>query len=266
MKRLRGGSGLGDSVYLRPIVDHLIAQGERIAVMSFYPDVFIGSGATVLPFGKERIDVLAHYAGGRMDQASTQYADMLRSARLPIDLPLRFKWTVRNQGLIADLLREAAGDPIVLVHGGRAPFGRSDGYGKEMLPVREAFEAVLGVLADCFTVRIGKGEQFYSLPAELDWNNRTSVSDLLDMVSICDAVVTQCGFPVPMAECFDKPLLGIWSTRGLASPDAIIASITPAKILSKPSSCFVRDDWGAQRIQAGTRAFRDAWRSVAVSA
>ena len=258
--RIRGGSGLGDSLYLRPIVDFLVKSGEKVTVMSNFPDVFIGSGCEVRPFDKSNIDILAHYARDRQNQNSTQFADILRCAKITADVPLRFDWTVRNRTLINELRDAANGCPIILVHGGRAPFGRSDGVGREMLPRREAFETVLGMFADCYTVRVGKGEQIYPLPVDLNLNDRTSVSDLLDIATVCEGVVTQCGFPVPLAECFAKPALAVWSARGLVSVQPIIAMITPAKILCKPTSRYVMDDWPRDQLMGAGRAFRDSLR------
>jgi hypothetical protein len=261
--RIRGGSGLGDSIYLRPIAEHFVRAGKSVTVKTFYPDVFIGSGAGVETFDKKSVDVVAHYAAYRMDQGSTQFADMLRCARITEEVPLRFDWRIRNSALVDELLSVAEGYPIVLVHGGRAPFGRSDGVGREILPQREAFETVLGAFADCYTVQIGKGEQIYPLPADLNLVNRTSVSDLLDIAAVCAGVVTQCGFPIPMAECFDKPALAVWSSRGLASRQPIVGLVTPAKILSKPSSRYVLDSMAREELLRSAWAFRNSLQAPA---
>ena len=248
MKRIRGGSGLGDSVYLRPVVDYFIRAGEPATVMSNFPDVFIGSGAKVEQFNRININVLAHYSLDRQNQNSTQFADMLRCAKLPPDVPLRFEWSVRNKALVDGVRAAAAGRPVIIVHGGRTPFGRTDGLGAEILPERAAFDVAVRALRECFTVRVGKGPSLYDIPARSDLTDRTSVSDLLDLIMNCDGVVTQCGYPVPMAECLGKPLLAVWSARGLQSPNPTIASITPAKILSAKTSRFVMDDWPEEQI------------------
>lgn len=250
--RLRGGSGLGDSVYLRPIVDHLV-KTQPVTVMSNFPDVFIGSGAKVESFNRSNIDILAHYSEERGRQDSTQYADMLRRAKLSA-IPLSFDWKVRNPALTERIRFLAGGKPIIVLHGGRPPFGRSDGLGKEILPSRQAFLAAISVLDDCFTVRIGKGPKNYDLPASLDLYDQTSVSDLLDLVKMSDGVVTQCGYPIPMAECFDKPLLAVWAAKGLEVLNPTIASVTPRKILSKHTSEFVMDSWPLERIAGTTQA------------
>lgn len=252
--RIRGGSGLGDSIYLRPLVEQLIAEGERVTVCSDYPDVFIGTGATVEPFGRHNIQVLAHYSAFKSDPDTNQWQDICRSARMTAEL--RSVWTVRNTALVEKLRTRAFGRKIILVHGGRAPMGRTDGFGAELLPEAGAFTAALEALQDCLLVRIGKGAELYPLPTEINLNGSTSVSDLLDVGSICAGVVAQCSFAVPLAEVFDKPLLAIWAARGLTAREAYVRQIAPKKILSKPTSHFVVDDWPLEQIQEVVGVFR----------
>jgi hypothetical protein len=252
--RIRGGSGLGDAIYQRPIVDHFIGCGEEVEVCSVHSDVFIGSGAVVSEFRRSSIDVLAHYTAGKQRADTTQWQDVCNSAGVP-GLVLRFEWSVQNIPLVHDLKAMAKGKPIVLVHGGRAPMARTDGFGAELLPKRAAFDAALDALEDCFLVEVGKGTELYPLRADVDLNGRTTVADLIDIAWICDAVVGQCSFVVPLAECFDKPLLAIWAAHGMEhTRHPYIKSITPQKVLSKPSSSFVVDDWDTERIQEAARA------------
>lgn len=255
--RLRGGSGLGDSVYLRPIVDHLVAQGHQVSVASNYADLFRGAGASVRPFTKGQENVVAHYAHARKRQTTNQYQDVLESAHIRELVPLRFDWMMQNLPLAHEIVERAEHRPIVLVHGGREPFGRTDGLGLEMLPCRGAFLAALSALGGCYTIRIGKGTHFYDVPTNLDLVDKTSVADLIDLTKLCDGVLTQCGFPIPLAECFDKPALVIFGASGLASRHPVIKLITPAKILCKPSSRYVVDDWTEERIRESVSgAFR----------
>jgi hypothetical protein len=252
LKRIRGGSGLGDSIYLRPIVDHFIKAGERVQVCSNHPDVFIGSGAEVEPFGRTNINVLAHYVGGKPNPNTNQWQDICASAGVG-EIPLRFDWEVRNKTLIDTIVSDSGRQPIILVHGGRTPMGRSDGFGLELLPDRRAFDAVLSMLHGCYTARIGKGEQLYPLPVTMDLTDGTSVSDLLDIASICDGIVAQCSFAIPLAEIFNKPLLTIWAAGGMSEyRHPYIRSITPSKVLSKPSSKYVIDDWAIERLMDAT--------------
>lgn len=254
MKRIRGGRGLGDAIYLRPITEHFVRAGDPVTVLSDYADVFIGSGAAVEPFNRNAGNVVAHYVQGKATAGTTQWQDVCRSAGVAV--PLRFNWNVRNVDLVTRLAREAAGRPIVLVHGGRAPMGRTDGFGMELLPKQAAFEAALDELAGCFLVQVGKAEQIYKLRAHVDLNGTTSVSDLLDIAVACEGVVAQCSFAIPLAEVFDKPLLAIWSARARRSPQEFVRLTTPQKVLSGPRDNYVVDHWPEKQIREVARAFR----------
>lgn len=257
MKRIRSGSGLGDSIYLRPIAEHFVKSGEQVVVMSDYPDVFRGAEVRVEPFGRNNINVVAHYTGGKSNPCTKQYDDMCLAAGLEQVPPLQFKWRLSNRALVDSLISKAAGRPLILVHGGRAPMARADGFGAELLPDRAAFDAALKALEDCFLVQIGKAAQVYPLKASVSLNGSTTVADLLDLATICDGIVAQCSFAVPLAEVFDRPLLVVWSSRGLSSGrHPYVSSITPQKILSKTTSCFVVDDWPETKIQETASAFR----------
>ena len=257
--RIRGGSGLGDSLYLRPICEHLARDGP-VTVMSNFPDVFIGSGVAVEPFRRDRVDRIAHYVGGKHNLTTTLWQDMC--AHAGVEVALRFDWALKNRRLIRRIEEGAAGRPVLLVHGGREPMGRRDKFGIELLPFEHAFAAVASALDDCYRVRVGRGDQLYPIPCDLDLTNQTSVADVLDIATASAGIVSMCGFPVPLAEALDKPALFVWSSRGLASAHIFINSVTPSKILSKPSSRFVMDDRPVEELQEAARAFR-AWLACA---
>lgn len=255
---IRGGSGLGDSLYVRPVAEHFVRAGEAVTVLSWYPDVFIGSGAQVAFFEKKTVvDTIAHYSPGKRNPATTQWQDVLRCAGIAQALPLSFEWRVKNRALIEGLRKQALGRPIVLVHGGREPMGRGDNFGIELLPGQGAFEAALGAFEDCLTVRIGRGRTIYRLAAGVDLNGGTTVADVLDLAWSCDALVAQCSFAVPLAEAFDKPLLAVWAAQGLVSQQRYISTITPAKLLQGARSEHVMDDAPADAIRAAAEQFRE---------
>lgn len=261
MKRIRGGSGLGDAIYMRPIVEHFRKLGEDVEVCSCHPDVFAGTGAQVSAFRRDRIDILAHYTSGKAREDTNQWQDICASAGQD-GLSLTFAWSVRNQALVDDIKAKAAGQKIVLIHGGRAPMARTDGFGRELLPKRAAFETALRALSHCFTVRVGKGSEEYRLPADLDLASRTSVTDLFDLAWTCDAIVAQCSFMIPLAECFDKPLLAIWAAHGMQyNMHPYIRQITPAKVLSKPTSRFAIDEWSPEQIAEVAHIFIETMRA-----
>jgi hypothetical protein len=255
MSRMRGGSGLGDAIYMRPLAEALVRAGEEVTVCSDYPDVFTGSGAQTEPFSRERITWLAHYTAGKANPKTNQWEDICASAG--VAAPLSFEWTVRNTGLIEEVRSKAAGRPVVLVHGGRAPMARTDGFGKELLPRKAAMDAVLASFSDCCTVRIGKGVETYPIKTTIDLTDATTVTDLLDLGRACDAIVGQCSFIIPLAEVFDRRLLTVWAAHGMqGNMHPYVHQITPQKILSKESSMFVIDSWSDEQIRDEVRAFR----------
>lgn len=247
-KVIRCGSGLGDSIYLRPVAEHFVKMGHTVTVKSDYPHVFAGAKVTVDRFGREGCNVVAHYSTRKAQAGTNQWQDICASAGIP-EIPLRIDWQITNRPLVNDLKAMAKGKPIVMVNGGRPPMGRADGYGREMLPKREAFDAVIASLEGCFVVEVGKGAELYPLAADVDLADRTTPADLMDIAKISSGLIGQCSFMIPLAEAFDKPLLVVWASAGLTSGTPFIRLCTPEKIISKPSSKWVMDDWTHYRIQ-----------------
>lgn len=252
MKRIRSGSGLGDSLYMRPVVDYFAHQGPAVA-LSDYPDIFIGSGAKVEPFRRYAYDVAAHYVAGKNNPKTNQWQDVCQTAGIE-EIAFRMGWSVRNGDLVSTLRRQAGSRPFVLVHGGREPMGRADGFAREMLPRREAMDATLSGLADYFLIGIGGGQQVhYPLKVDADLSGKTSVSDLLDLAFVCHGAVGQCSYLVPLAEIFDKPLLIVWAGAGLSSASAYIKTIRPSKVFCKSTSSYVVDDWDPELLRLAAK-------------
>lgn len=252
MLTIRVASGLGDSVYLRAIADHLAHAGREVTALSDYPEIFAGSPCHVEPFRRTAVDIAAHYVMGKANPVTNQWQDVCRAAGVMHDIPFRFNWPAGASGQA--LRRRAAGRPVVLVQAGRTPMARKDRFGAELLPRREAVEAALEELrGECYLVAVGKAEPLYGLPVDEDLTGRTTVADLLDLFQACDAVVAQCGFAIPMAEIFDRPLLVVWAAAGLTAAELYVRQITPAKVLSKPTSTWAMDDWAPDAIARGAR-------------
>jgi hypothetical protein len=257
--RLRGGRGLGDAIYVRPIAEALAARGDEITVLTDYPDVFMGAGVTPRPFERVRVDVTAHYVGFKDRLGTTMWQDICETAK--VAAALRISWPARQSDLVRTLRLAARGRPLVLVHGGRMPMGRNDGFGAEMLPRAEAFNAVLHALRDCYLVQIGKAPQVYALRADVSLNGSTGIADLMDLGQACDGVVAQCSFAVPLAEVFSKPLLAVWARAGLSSRERFIRTVTPQKVLSMPTDRYVMDDTVAPLL----KTVAECWRAEFLS-
>jgi len=258
--RIRGASGLGDAIYLRPIVEHLIKTGKRIEVITDYPEVFSGIDVNFYRYEKQRANLVASYGGGKFRANTTQFQDMLIAASIYENLEFKTTWRIKNQSLLNSIRAEAGGRKVIIVHGGRIPMGRNNmSMSMELLPEKRAFDIACAAAKQngAFLVRIGKLDEIYSVPFDYDLQGKTSISDLMDIGASCDGFLSQCSFALPLAEIFHKPFFGIWSAKGLKSSMKFISAITPEKVCTRLGSTtkFAVDSWTESQIKEEANAF-----------
>jgi hypothetical protein len=244
VKSIRCGRGLGDSLYLQSVVRHMLERGGlRMRVKSDYPDVFrpLGNRVVVEPFDR-RVDITAHYVMRKAITTTTQFQDCCIRAGIEERAELRLDWTVTNPGLHAQI-RET-GRPVLVVQMPRAPMGRTDGFGRTLLPDCRAIQQLLDEHRDTHhLVQIGAGKPLFHLRGlHLDMANKTSVAELIDIVHAADECLGYPSFLVPLAESLNKPAMFVWSARGLRDGQQFIRQITPQKLLSKKTSRHVVDE------------------------
>jgi hypothetical protein len=122
--------------------------------------------------------------------------------------------------------------------------GRTDGFGKELLPDCRRIQQAIDMIGDSATkVLIGSGDALYRFSGiDIDLTDRTTVSQVLDLASIADGLLGYVSFFVPLAESFSKPGLFVWSRRGIVAGHPYVRLITPEKTLHRKSSRAVWDD------------------------
>lgn len=245
---VRAGSGLGDALYLQSVARHLVEEGRQVEVCCNWPEVFQNLPVSVVPFRRFPVDRNAHYSMRRHVKETTQFQDCCLQAGLRNDVDLRLDWAPRNAGLIDSL--KAYGRKIVCVQIARAPFARTDGFGRELLPDQRRIQDAIDYLkGEALVVLLGCGEsQFKFDGIDVDLSNKTTVSDLIDVASCADAFLGYCSFFIPLAESLNKPAVFVWSRKGLSSPHEVVRQITPQKILHKRSSRAVFDDCSAEEL------------------
>lgn len=257
LKSIRCGRGLGDSLYLQSVVRHLTAApGQRLRVLSDYPEIFsqLGARAVVSPF-ERKADILAHYAQRKAIDGTTQFEDCCIGAGIAGPVELRIDWKVQNQALV-DRLR-APGRPILVVQLPRTPMGRTDGFGADLLPNCEVLQALLFRFRASHTVvQVGAGTPLFRFAGvDVDLANAGTVSDLLDVAAVADRFLGYCSFLVPLAESFRRPALFVWANAGLTRGHQFIRRITPRKVLQLPSSRHVIDNWTEAQIERAIDGF-----------
>lgn len=245
---IRGGMGLGDALYVQSVARHLIEQGKQLKVLTAWPDVFRHLPVQTGPFSRQGVDILAHYSARKAIAGTTQFQDCCISAGIKEPVDLRLDWP-HAETISVDL-------PIVLVQLPRAPMGRTDGFGAELLPdCRKIQMAIDAMRGRAYIVQVGSGKRLYEFKGiDLDLVDQTSVPRLLDLAAGCDAMLGFCSYFVPLAESLNKPSLLVWSKAGLKSRHAYVRQITPQKILHKPSSRAIMDDAHRDEIEGAAHA------------
>lgn len=265
MISLRGGSGLGDSLYIQAVARHFARQGHRVEVASDWPDVFrplLNGRVTVSPFRRENITHIAHYTARKAVAGTSQFEDCCLQAKIAEPVELKLDWTVTDAQFVREIKDRAAGRPVVAVQLPRQPMNRKDGLGRELLPDCRALQDILDALRErAFLVQVGQGKPLHNFEGiELDLANRTTVMQLIDSIQASHACLGYVSFMIPLAESLGKPVLAVWSRRGLRSPTPFIAQITPEKILHAPASRSVMDDAAPDKLARHADALLDAAR------
>jgi hypothetical protein len=258
VKAIRSGRGLGDALYLQAVVRHLVKRDRApLKVCCDWPDVFapLGDMAHVVPFTRAGISVLAHYSARKGIAGSTQFEDCCIAAGIREPVEFRLDWQPKERELIHRLRR--AGRPIVCVQLPRAPMGRTDGFGAELLPDCRVIQAAIDALKDrAQIVQVGSGVPLHRFKGiDVDLANQTSVAQLLDVASVADGFLGYCSFLLPLAESFDRPALMVWSSRGLRSGQMFVRRITPEKVIHKATTRAVVDNWPMAQVMERVDAF-----------
>ena len=249
--RIRSGRGLGDALYLQSIVRYLVRRGETLEVCTDYPELYRFRGMVRFAAWSRQVHYTCHYTRQKGDERTTQFVDMHRNIGIKGPVPLHLDWIVQNPKLVEGIRQLAGARPVLFVHGGREAFGRSDGFGRALLPDAEAFRGVLAKLRErFFTVYVGNGKRLFEVETDLDLNGKTSITDLIDIAyAAADAFFAQASFAIPLAESFDKRILVMFAARGFKSHHQAVRTITPKKLLHKMSSTYNIDNWDYARTQ-----------------
>lgn len=235
---VRGGSGFGDALYVQAVARHLVRYGQKVEACSNYPDVFWPLRGCCTASGFRRnATIIAHYSLRRQVLSTDQFQDCCIQAGLAGAVELRLDWEPRSLVLVGAILAAARGRPIVVALLPRKPMARTDGVFDVLLPDCRVLQMVIdrARMRGAFVVQVGAGEPLFKFRGiDLDLANRTkSVSDVIDVVYVADACVGYVSFMVPLAESLNKPMLSVWSRRGLEASNPLVARLTPRKVIHK---------------------------------
>lgn len=248
---VRGGKGLGDALYVQAVARHWVRGGQRVQVCTAWPEVYrpLASGVVLQPFTRLNVERVAHYTLRKHLANSTQFQDCCMQAGIREPVELRLDWTPATN-IAARVQAAAAGLPWLLVAMPRPPMGRSDGFGWELSPDWAVYQRLLYRLAQrFFLVEVGSGPRIAPLQGiGLSLANGTTVPELLDLAQASAGLVGTVGHFVPLAESLGKRALILFSARGLASANAFVSRITPAKVLHGANCAWAVDNWTDMKI------------------
>lgn len=253
---IRGGNGIGDAIYVYGVVKHYLAKGHEIEVCTRWPEIFSQLPVECTKFRRDRITNLAHYTTRKGIAGTSQYRDVCINAGIKEDIPWDFGWKPVNTELFLDIRRRWP-KPVVAVAMPRNPMGRTDGFGKEILPVRIGYQRVLDALkARAYLIMIGAGPAIYKLDGcHWDLCNKTTLTDMLDVATAVDGFFGFCSNFVPLAEAQSKPALFVWARANINSRSQFVSRITPQKILHRGTSGWVFDDQPDDAVEAAVCKF-----------
>lgn len=243
MIELVAPKGLGDAIYLRAIVFHVLGNlhGE-VTVYTPWPQVFADLRVTVR--GMAEIDQATDlrpvaYSRKSTDTVERNSLDQFRRACLKAGftdtISLRMFWRVRNTALLDNIRKQAKGRRIFIYQ----PVKASDNPNQELLrPDVATFNAFVDKYKGCFRIKLGDPgflpAAARDAPCDLDLVGKTSVQDVFDIASIADVIFCEPCYLVVLAEAMDKPFTCMFAKRGLASEVGSVSDVNPQRIFNKP--------------------------------
>jgi ADP-heptose:LPS heptosyltransferase len=247
---LKGASGLGDAIYAYPIVKYFASKYDDVYFMSDFPELFedipnvkcskhLKINYIAIPneesIRKRPIDVKFTYGPRKHIPGTSQYQDMCIFAKksykdIP-DLPLKIDWEIHNAELINTVKLVAKGRKICVVAAPYQPFGREDKWGDEIKIQPESIQYIIDDLKQLGYLCIAIGNKFCLYEPMVEYNliNQTSLTDLMDLMFICDLAVTQIGNLLPISEALNKKNITIFSSNIPNCTHSFLKAITPEK-------------------------------------
>jgi hypothetical protein len=236
MIALRVPNGLGDAIYLRAIVLHLLKRGEGVAVFTKWRDVFSDLPVQI----RETPEAAAHqvrYLHNSSDRAlpkgMTDFAMRCRQAGIKEPVELRMDWQVRNPALLDQIKRDAAGRKILVYQCARQVRSEASALLK---PRRAVFNKFIADHDDYYRIKIGHPphvEDDQEAKCELDLFGKAFIHDSFDIGTIGDLLFGQHCFVLCMAEAMNKPYVCMFARAALKSNMPQANTTTPDRCFNK---------------------------------
>ena len=206
MKVIKGASGFGDSIYTRVVVEWLVKhRPDDYLVLTKYPEVFTGLPVKLDDFFKPiEVDYRCTYVSLKSAKG-TQWQNILTTANLPF-----FPFT-------SDLKQDIPLKHTLVI----SPYDPMNGV-KTSLPMKPLIQEFYDFISNYSPV--------YFI------NKKFPFLELVKLFNESKLIITQIGWAIALAEMLDKPLIAIFTKRALNNDNKFISTITPEKIVTKPTT------------------------------
>jgi hypothetical protein len=237
---IRGSMGLGDAIYLYPVVKYFIDYGHDVTIVTRYPEIFEKLNCKTLPekaeIGKDFLDCSCSF---RTTIPGTNiFEDTLIMAGIKEKLPLKIEYDTTKKP------KYPTSKKVCVVRTPTAPV-KGEEETRVMIPNMSVFQTIINAFHDrVYFVLLGRAincdENLSGV--DLDLSGVDGVKNVIGAIDGADLVLTQPGHFVPLAEVLEKKLFTVFARAGLQSQEKRFRFTTPAKILTCRGSVWCVDD------------------------
>lgn len=233
--KLHAPKGLGDAVYLRAVARHLVLRGHRVEVATPWPGIFDDLPVFVRRHsegsGEFRHVAMCSCRIAHV-QAMDHFTNACRRAGIDEQVDLEIGWRVRNTALVERVKRRAGDRPILIYQ--PIKIARND----DQRALRPSPDALYGEIdPEMFRVKLGHPSfvnDCPEAPCDLSLFGETSATDLFDLATVADRIVSEVCYLIPLAQALRKPLTAVFSKKAMESPNIRISMLNPRRLLHRP--------------------------------
>lgn len=230
---LRGASGLGDAVYMYPVLKYYLEQGQCVEILTKYPEIYqplAKMGLVITDRYAKQPDRECRYAPRYPIQTTTTYQDTLILSGIEKHVPLEIEFTCNKKFSFPTNKKVCVIRDIIL------PM-KQRGDEACLIPNGIRYQAIIDAYKDkVYFVLAGNKNSFnFKLTGiDLDLTDKLDIHGMLQLIEQSDICISQSCFFLPFAEALNKKNFVVFSAEGFTSPAKFYRHITPAKIINKP--------------------------------
>ena len=232
MMTLRGAGGFGDSLYMYPVLKWYLEQGEKIEILTKYPDVYKPLkelGLVISDRYSKEPDRECRYAPRYPIQTTTTYKDTLLLSGITTDLPFKIEFECENE------FDFDTDKKICVIRNPTMPM-KGKQHGEALIPDCSIFQKIIYAFKDdLFFVLAGNPEGHFKFELkgiDADLTNQLNIPEVFQLALQSDIVLTQCGFFIPICEALDRKCFILFAASGMKSTYKFFPHITPKKVIN----------------------------------